>query len=196
MATPLHPDCTLAFPPHPAWVRAAREAVRTLLAATRRPDLEDAAVSLTSEAVTNAIKACQAKACRAHITLSAEWADPQHLRVFVHDGAAGLPLRRRLTSLEDESGRGLMLIEHEADAWGVCTHGPGPGKATWFVLGGRDRDRSGLPAKSPAGCLECKELVAARRAADTDGDQEKVTDAIVAIRSHFRDAHILPAWPR
>ncbi len=191
-------DCSLTFPPHPAWVRTARDAVRTLLTAGSRPDLTDAAVTLTSETVTNAINACQAKGCGTPVTLVAEWIGGDRLRVLVHDGAIGLPVRRPVRSVEEESGRGLMLVEHASDAWGVCAHGPGPGKAIWFVLGGRDRPEAGpaRSAKSPIGCTDCAELEAARRAAVAGSDREKVVDATVAVRSHFRDAHILPVRSR
>ncbi|MET9845211.1 PIN domain-containing protein [Streptomyces ossamyceticus] len=51
---------SLAFPPHPAWVRTARETIRTLLSASGHSELTDSAVLLTSEAVANAINACAA----------------------------------------------------------------------------------------------------------------------------------------
>ncbi|MBT2385737.1 ATP-binding protein [Streptomyces sp. ISL-11] len=185
-------NCSLAFPPHPAWVRTAREAVRTLLLSSYRTDLTDTAVALTSEAVTNAVNACRAKRCTSPVTLHAEWTDTGRLRVSVHDGAGGLPVRRPAVSLEDESGRGLTLIAAGSDAWGVCAHGPGPGKMTWFTVG--------VPApcteKSPVGCTDCVELEAARRAAVADGDEERIVDATVALRSHFRGAHILPVMQR
>ncbi|MFC4500528.1 MULTISPECIES: ATP-binding protein [Streptomyces] len=130
------PSVTLTFPPHPAWVRTARETVRTLLASAGRPELADTAALLTSEAVTNAINACEDKGCAAPVTLHADWAAPRRLRVLIHDQAPGLPAVRPLTH-DDEDGRGIHLISEGADAWGVCTHGPGPGKATWFELGNR-----------------------------------------------------------
>ncbi|GHC48466.1 ATP-binding protein [Streptomyces flavofungini] len=132
-----HPhDVYLVFPPHPAWVRTARETVRTLLATSGHPELTDTAVLLTSEAVTNAVNACAAKDCAAPVTLFAGWADPAGtcLRILVQDQAPGLPARQS-PSDEDETGRGIQLISYGADAWGVCTHGPGRGKATWFELG-------------------------------------------------------------
>ncbi|GHC73806.1 ATP-binding protein [Streptomyces cinnamoneus] len=183
------PDCSLVFPPHPAWVRTAREAVRTMLTAARRTDLAETAVALTSEAVTNAVNACLAKGCRTPVTLSAEWAGPGNLRVLVHDGAAGLPVRRGMASLDAESGRGLMLIERGADAWGVCTHGPGRGKATWFVVGAPPV----RAPRSPVGCADCTRLETARREAVSGGDRRRIDDANVAVRSHFRDVHLLPA---
>ncbi|MFI1333562.1 ATP-binding protein [Streptomyces sp. NPDC020845] len=125
---------SLVFPPEPVWVRAAREAVRTLLAAADRRDLADTALLLTSEAVTNSVNACLRSGCSTPVTLFAEWTNPHHLRVLVQDEAPGLPVPYA-PATEDEHGRGLALISYGADAWGVCAHGPGPGKATWFELG-------------------------------------------------------------
>lgn len=128
------PDFSLVFPPDPAWVRSAREAVRTLLVTARRPDLTDTALLLTSEAVTNAVNACQRGGCSTPLTLFAEWTDPiGALRVLVRDEAPGLPVLRTSGDGE-ESGRGIGLIEACAAGWGVCHHGPGPGKAIWFEL--------------------------------------------------------------
>ncbi|MFD9909224.1 ATP-binding protein [Streptomyces sp. NPDC059063] len=132
-----HPhDVYLVFPPHPAWVRAARETVRTLLAAADRTDLTDTAVLLTSEAVTNAVNACAAEDCTAPVTLFAALPDPvgDRLRVVVHDEAPGLPVYPAATADDDESGRGLRLISYGADAWGVCAQAPGKGKVTWFEV--------------------------------------------------------------
>jgi anti-sigma regulatory factor (Ser/Thr protein kinase) len=129
-------DVSLVFPPHPVWVRAARETVRTLLAISHCPELTDVAVLLTSEAVTNAINACADKGCTTPVTLYAGWAAPTRLRVLIHDEAPGLPAVRNPAE-GDEGGRGIHLISHGADAWGVCAHGPGRGKATWFELGQR-----------------------------------------------------------
>ncbi|ARF55628.1 ATP-binding protein [Streptomyces gilvosporeus] len=154
--TPTEPPhlVSLVFPPDPVWVRAARETVRALLLVARRRDLTDEALLLTSEAVTNSVNACAAKGCTTPVTLFAEWHDPHRLRVLVHDEAPGLPVCQ-VPSPDDESGRGLALISYGADAWGVCHHGPGRGKATWFELGMRQSESgrlsSPLPTGSPAG---------------------------------------------
>ncbi|MEU5023348.1 ATP-binding protein [Streptomyces milbemycinicus] len=137
---------SLVFPPEPVWVRAAREAVRTLLTAADRRDLADTALLLTSEAVTNAVNACLRSGCSTPVTLFAEWTTPHLLRVLVQDEAPGLPVPRAPAAAEDEHGRGLELISYGADAWGVCAHGPGPGKATWFELG----PLSPAPTAAPA----------------------------------------------
>lgn len=133
MEDPPTGDVSLVFPPDPLWVRAARETVRTLLGATRRTELMDTAVLLTSEAVTNAINACVLKGCTAPVTLFVSWTDAHRLRILVHDEAPGVPACQTPAE-EDESGRGMQLISYGADAWGVCSHGPGRGKATWFEL--------------------------------------------------------------
>ncbi|MET9129398.1 ATP-binding protein [Streptomyces antibioticus] len=129
------PHVSLTFPPHPVWVRAAREAVRTLLVVSPRPELADTAVLLTSEAVTNAINACADKGCATPVTLHAGGTDRHHrLRVLVHDRAPRLPALRTATP-DEEHGRGMHLISTGSAAWGICTHGPSGGKATWFELG-------------------------------------------------------------
>ncbi|GHF36713.1 hypothetical protein GCM10010218_17820 [Streptomyces mashuensis] len=82
---------------------------------------------------------------------------------------------------------------------------PGGGGRPWEVpftalrLATRaEREAAGLrasaarPPLSPVGCKECAELEAARRQAVLGRDKEEITDATVAIRSHFRNAHILP----
>ncbi|WP_369259640.1 ATP-binding protein [Streptomyces sp. R35] len=139
MEDPPHPlptptDVSLVFPPHPIWVHTARQTIRTLLTASHRPELTDTAVLLTSEAVTNAINACAGKGCTTPVTLYAGWTDPYRLRVLIHDEAPGTPTCRT-PDPDDEDGRGIQLISYGADAWGVCAHGPGRGKATWFELG-------------------------------------------------------------
>ncbi|MEV4439450.1 ATP-binding protein [Streptomyces sp. NPDC049577] len=171
-------DCSLAFPPHPAWVRAAREAVRTLLTAASRTELTDTALVLTSEAVTNAVNACRTRGCTQPVTLLAEWTDREQLLVLVHDDAPGTPTPR--TAAPDaESGRGLMLIESGAEAWGVCTQGGGPGKATWFTLG------------APV-CGECVELGGAQRRAVDSGDKRRAVATTAALRRHVHGAHPQP----
>lgn len=60
-----------------------------------------------------------------------------------------------------------------------------------------EREAVGLPASaSPVGCTECAAFVAARREAGVSGDEERIVDAMVAVRTHFRDAHVLPYWTR
>lgn len=124
-------DCSLVFPPDPLWVRSARQAVRTLLAAVDASELADTAELLTSEVVTNAINACRSSGCSAPLTVYAKYSGA--LRVLVHDETPGRPMRRAPTEV-DENGRGITLIDACAAEWGVCRYGPGPGKTVWFEL--------------------------------------------------------------
>lgn len=66
------------------------------------------------------------------------------LRAEATDGGDGLPHRRR-PGEPASSGRGLMLIEVLADAWGVEPRGEG--KSIWFELyepdGSGPRDSAG-----------------------------------------------------
>lgn len=57
------------------------------------------------------------------------------LRVEVRDFMAGLPVPHTPAAHLDTHGRGLVLVQSLADAWGVCTYGVG--KVVWFELHGR-----------------------------------------------------------
>lgn len=80
---------------------------------------------LTSEVVTNAVTHTQA-AC----AVSVQW-DGECLRLEVTDMAPTLALASQASSL-DENGRGLLLVNALATAWGSepCA----TGKKTWFEL--------------------------------------------------------------
>jgi anti-sigma regulatory factor (Ser/Thr protein kinase) len=67
----------------------------------------------------------------------------RRLRVEVTDAGDDLPHKRRPGELAS-SGRGLMLIELLADAWGVEPRGEG--KSIWFEL----YEPGGVPADGPA----------------------------------------------
>ncbi|MEU1312830.1 hypothetical protein ABZ419_28600 [Streptomyces cinnamoneus] len=82
---------------------------------------------------------------------------------------------------------------------------PGGGRqwevpSQWLRLATRgEREAAGVRGSAPrsaVGCADCTGLEAARRAAVAGGDEEAVVDATIAVRSHFRDAHLLPgrAW--
>lgn len=133
-------DVSLVFPPHPVWVRTARETVRTLLAASHRPELTDIAVLLTSEAVTNAVNACTGRGCSAPVTLRAGWAGPRRLRVLVHDEAPGLPDCRTPGPDEEEAGGSSS-----------SPGGPMPGACAGTGRGGARRPGSSWGGRTRAG---------------------------------------------
>ncbi|GGV02789.1 magnesium or manganese-dependent protein phosphatase [Streptomyces filipinensis] len=113
----------------PDRIAEARRHLRELLHDWAGADQVDAAVLLVSEMVTNVLVHTDADALLlAEVTgeAGARW-----LRVQVTDTGDDLPHRRRPGELAS-SGRGLMLIELLADAWGVDPRGEG--KSIWFEL--------------------------------------------------------------
>ena len=106
---------------------AARRFVRDVLK-TRRVD--DGVVStvelLTSEVVTNAILHA-----RSGPQLAVELHD-NRVRVAVRDLSPELPVRR-LGHPDDLSGRGVVIVEELASAWGVDLERNG-GKRVWFEV--------------------------------------------------------------
>ncbi|PJE99473.1 hypothetical protein CUT44_04865 [Streptomyces carminius] len=114
--------------------RVAREAVVAWLRAAGHGDAlrEDARV-LVSEVVTNAVVHTAAP----RLTLEAEITDAG-VRVRVWDGdQRGIPRpRQRCADDDEESGRGLRLVEALSHTWGVTwTGGVEPaGKRVWFEL--------------------------------------------------------------
>jgi anti-sigma regulatory factor (Ser/Thr protein kinase) len=117
----------LALPPDVPAVRLARRATRDALAAWQLADLEEDAVLLVSELVTNAIRhAVDTGAIGLELTSADTW-----LRLEVQDGD---PHWRQMEDLDDcgESGYGFVLVDSLADRWGVrriCA-----GKAVWAEL--------------------------------------------------------------
>jgi anti-sigma regulatory factor (Ser/Thr protein kinase) len=121
-------ESTLSLPPDPASPSLARRFVRQVLAEWGADEFEEPATLLTSELVTNAVLHARSSA---QITL--RLADGR-LWVGVADGVEVSPVRKRYGP-EAATGRGLLLIERMAAAWGTERSGPGnPGKVVWFEL--------------------------------------------------------------
>lgn len=106
-------------------VPETRRALRELLRQWGRPGRSEIAELLTSELVTNALVHTD------HEAVVTATVGPRALRVEVRDFVARLP-RMRGPSADDGHGRGLVLVQSLADAWGVQAHGVG--KAVWFEL--------------------------------------------------------------
>ena len=106
----------------------ARRATRDALAAWRMTDLEETAVLLVSELVTNVV--LHAEPFPAFMVLRLEIADGC-LRIAVRDADPNGP-RPRTPDRLDESGFGMMLVDALADRWGVRQ--TPPGKAVWVEL--------------------------------------------------------------
>ncbi|MFG2812764.1 ATP-binding protein [Streptomyces sp. NPDC048410] len=110
-----------------AAVPEARRELRALLRHWDRPDRTGVAELLTSELVTNALVHTDDDAILT-VVVSA-----RGLRVEVRDFVARGPLMRTPEADEDTNGRGLILVQSLADAWGVRAHAVG--KSVWFELG-------------------------------------------------------------
>jgi serine phosphatase RsbU (regulator of sigma subunit)/anti-sigma regulatory factor (Ser/Thr protein kinase) len=113
----------------PDRIAEARQHLRDLLHDWNSAEQVDSAVLLVSEMVTNVLVHTDADALLLAEVTGEEAV--RRLRVEVFDTGDDLPHRRRPGELAS-SGRGLMLIELLADAWGVEPRGEG--KSIWFEL--------------------------------------------------------------
>ncbi|MET9777732.1 SpoIIE family protein phosphatase [Streptomyces sp. NPDC006367] len=113
----------------PERIATARQLLRDLLHDWPDEEQRDAAVLLLSEMLANVLVHTDADAL-----LVAEVAgEPgeRRIRVEVTDNGDDLPHKRRPGEMAS-SGRGLMLVELLADAWGVAPRGKG--KSIWYEL--------------------------------------------------------------
>ncbi|SOD81095.1 ATP-binding protein [Streptomyces sp. Ag109_G2-15] len=108
-------------------VPEARREVRELLRHWGRPGRSEIAELLTSELVTNALVHTDDDAVLTAVV------SPRGLRVEVRDFVARRPHLRAPDTGDGTHGRGLVLVQSLADAWGVRSHGVG--KSVWFELG-------------------------------------------------------------
>ena len=117
----------LALPPEVPTVRLARQATRDTLAAWQLGHLEEAAVLLVSELVTNAVRhARDTGAIGLELTSAGG-----RLRVEVQDGDPHWRLERDPADC-DESGFGFVLVDSLAGRWGIRR--VSAGKAVWAEL--------------------------------------------------------------
>ncbi|MEV5977459.1 ATP-binding protein [Streptomyces sp. NPDC052114] len=109
-------------------VSEVRKALRELLRHWGKPGRSDIAELLTSELVTNALVHTDRDAI---VTATV---GPRGLRVEVRDFVGRRPKPRVPNADDGTHGRGLVLVQSLADAWGVRAHGVG--KVVWFELNG------------------------------------------------------------
>ncbi|MGA5193621.1 SpoIIE family protein phosphatase [Streptomyces exfoliatus] len=113
----------------PERIAEAREQMRQLLHDWTDRDQLDSAVLMVSEMVTNVLVHTDGDALLvAEVACAAK---SRRLRVEVSDTSDELPHKRHPGEMAS-SGRGLVLMEMLADAWGVDPRGEG--KAIWFEL--------------------------------------------------------------
>ncbi|KAA6220859.1 GAF domain-containing protein [Streptomyces albofaciens JCM 4342] len=113
----------------PERIAEARNQVRDVLHDWTDEDQVDSAVLMVSEMVTNVLMHTDGDALLVAEITGAR--GHRRIRVDVADGSDELPHRRTPGELAS-SGRGLMLMELLAGAWGVDPRGDG--KSTWFEL--------------------------------------------------------------
>ena len=118
-------------------VRLARRVTRDVLARWRLDHVQDTAVLLVSELVTNAVRhARDTYAIALDLEIGATW-----LRIEVQDADPRWP-KPRIPDRLDESGFGLVLVDALAGNWGVRQ--TATGKAVWAELDTR------IPAEAAA----------------------------------------------
>ncbi|MFJ2555180.1 MULTISPECIES: SpoIIE family protein phosphatase [unclassified Streptomyces] len=113
----------------PERIAGARRQLRDLLHDWADPEQVDAAELMVSEILTNVLVHTDGDALLVAEARGEHGA--RRLRIEVADTSDDLPHRRRPGELAS-SGRGLVLLEILADAWGVDPRGEG--KCTWFEL--------------------------------------------------------------
>lgn len=107
-----------------------RLCLRELLRNRCRADAAQVAELLITEIVTNAlVHTGQGAEVSARLAAA-------RLRVEVRDYASRRPLPYVPTADDGTHGRGLVLVQELADAWGVDVVEPGRGKVVWFELDG------------------------------------------------------------
>jgi anti-sigma regulatory factor (Ser/Thr protein kinase) len=130
------PDRThwLELPAHRSSVSLARRSMNERLAAWRLPgELCADTVLLVSELATNAVRHTLGSRFLCGVGLVTAGC----LRLEVHDqDRTGRGLPRCEPGPDDEGGRGLLLVEQLAEAWGVDRSRLTGGNAVWATLTG------------------------------------------------------------
>ena len=128
----------------------ARRRVRDAIRSWQVPVDLDAALLLTSELVTNAVR--HEAGHRAQAVVLAIACSRGRLRVDVHDTSRSLPAVAEVPA-DAETGRGLLLVETLSDEWGF--YRTPAGKAVYFTLAfetgkAGKADKTDQPDEAPA----------------------------------------------
>lgn len=124
---PLAPrEASIGLPADVASVPATRRFLGGVLRSWRMPEVVEGDVELlATELATNAVRHAESA-----FTVIARY-DGEKVRVEVGDGSRALP-RKRSPLADDVGGRGLVLVEALASAWGVMP--TLAGKRVWFEV--------------------------------------------------------------
>lgn len=155
--------------------------------------LTDTAQVVVSELLTNAVRASARGLDQPTVQLSLA-SDGSRLLILVRDFNPGAPVPRH-TSNDDETGRGLMLVEAISDRFGWYRPEDGaPGKVVWAVVGltadhgsrittrrahGRDIARDDQPSTEQRRPVAAAIGTAGRRRADFCSGQRRRRGAAV-----------------
>ena len=115
-----------AVVPGPEQVTYVRHQARLVLQLWHLADLMAAAEVLISELATNAVRHA-----RTLFTVTVTW-DHATLRVEVNDASPLAPRPQLATHPDREGGRGLLLVDAIATAWGVDLYPDG--KTVWLTI--------------------------------------------------------------
>lgn len=131
-ATPGH-EFTMRFTSTPRGARLARRLVSARLDEWGHPydsAANEAVTLIAAELTSNAVRHGHVPGRDFHVRLAAE-ADT--LRVEVTDTRAERvpPLSAQAPPMDEESGRGLLLVARLAARWGVAPRPEAPGKTVW-----------------------------------------------------------------
>jgi anti-sigma regulatory factor (Ser/Thr protein kinase) len=107
-------------------VAQSREFLRSAICSTHHSGAIADAELLVSELVANGMRHAAPP-----IVLRIECEGEDALRVLVRDGSPVVPNVNHANP-EDESGRGMFLVDYISDEWGA--EPTGDGKVTWFRL--------------------------------------------------------------
>jgi len=130
------------LPAKPESVKAARRLVRSCLRGWGHEGQTDTAVLLTSEVVTNAVLHGGPHGPDAELYVDVD-VSPRRVRVAVSDLGGGVPVAGD-ASTDAVSGRGILMVEAMASAWGMRRNGAG--KSVWFEV---DAMSTTSPSMSP-----------------------------------------------
>ncbi|MFD8786675.1 ATP-binding protein [Kitasatospora sp. NPDC059599] len=119
---------------HRLSVHAARVLLRDfLIGVPERGALVAGGLVVLSELVTNAVVHARVPKGR-RIAVRFELVSG-HLRIEVHDASGERPVIRRSAGPDDDSGRGLCLVEALSVEWGWMPRPEGIGKIVWALVG-------------------------------------------------------------
>ena len=128
------------FPSTPASAGEARR-VDSVLSEAHLDQLVHSAIMLVSELVANAVLHTGTPI---GVVISP---GGDRVRVEVHDGSPQLPVRKNYSTMSG-TGRGLMLVERMAAAWGTTVSDEG--KVVWFELSPEAGEATGLALEAEA----------------------------------------------